>query len=156
MTDNQTGLMWEKKTSTCSGEVTCVNNAYSWSLTGTPADGTLFTTFIAGLNGGDYYSQSAGQIVSAGTGTCLANHCDWRIPTVAELNTIVESAATGCDSGSPCIDTAFVPTQAFFYWSSSSLASSAFRAWYVDFNDGYVYGNFKTSFFYARAVRSGR
>jgi hypothetical protein len=52
VTDNQTGLMWEKKTSTCSGEVTCVNNAYSWSLTGTPADGTLFTTFIAGLNGG--------------------------------------------------------------------------------------------------------
>jgi Collagen triple helix repeat (20 copies) len=55
VTDNQTGLMWELHTSTCSGEVTCYTNSYTWSINGSgPADGTLFTSFMAGLNGGDY------------------------------------------------------------------------------------------------------
>ena len=53
VTDNITGLMWEKKTSTCTGEITCWTNFYTWTSTGTLADGTLFTSFIAGLNGGD-------------------------------------------------------------------------------------------------------
>ena len=54
LTDNQTGLMWELQTSACSGEITCMNNIYTWSSNLSPADGTLFTGFIAGLNGGDY------------------------------------------------------------------------------------------------------
>ena len=78
-----------RQTTTCSGEITCYSNLYQWTLSGTAADGSLFETFLATLNGGDYYSPSVGQDVSAGVGTCLANHCDWRIPTVAELQTIV-------------------------------------------------------------------
>jgi hypothetical protein len=157
VTDNQTGLMWEMQTSTCTGEITCYTNLYSWSSTGTPADGTLFTVFIAGLNGGDYYSPSAGQIVSSGAGTCFANHCDWRIPTLAELITIRELSAAGCGSGSPCIDPAFGPTQAAYYWSSSSLASLAGYAWFVGFgNGGVTTFYFETNGGYARAVRSGR
>ena len=52
LTDRQTGLMWEIQTNTCAGEVTCYSNGYGWSATGSLADGTLFTSFIAGLNGG--------------------------------------------------------------------------------------------------------
>jgi hypothetical protein len=96
LTDNQTGLMWELQTSACSGEITCVNNSYSWSSSGTAADGTLFTNFLATLNGGDYTSPAAGQDVSNGPTACFANHCDWRIPTIAELNTIIETSAPGC------------------------------------------------------------
>jgi hypothetical protein len=156
VTDNQTGLMWEKKTSTCGGEVTCINNSYSWSSTGTLADGTLFTSFIAGLNGGDYYSPSAGQVVSEQPGPCLANHCDWRIPTVVELNSIIESG-TGCAGGLPCIDPAFGPTQASGYWSSSSGASNVNLAWGVTFYYGGAAAGFKTAGgVYARAVRSSR
>ena len=86
--------MWEMKTTcsevtcdatTCDGAITCEVNKYSWTSSlaagASAADGTLFTTFIAGLNGGDYYDPSAGQVVSAGAGSCFANHCDWRIPT---------------------------------------------------------------------------
>jgi Protein of unknown function (DUF1566) len=145
---------WEMQTSTCTGEVTCYSNQYTWSSTGTPADGTLFTSFIAALNGGDYYSPSAGQVVSGGVGVCFANHCDWRIPTIAELDTIDDLSASGCSSGSPCIDTAFGPTQASDYWSSSSSASFGISAWGVSFNNGLVFFNFKTISFYARAVRS--
>jgi hypothetical protein len=133
-----------------------VNNSYSWSSSGTAADGTLFTNFLATLNGGDYTSPSAGQDVSNGPSACFANHCDWRIPTIAELNTIIETSAPGCGSVSACIDPAFGPTQASFYWSSSSLAGSPFGAWGVFFSGGNV-GNYSKTFDnYARAVRSGR
>ena len=156
LTDHQTGLMWELQTSTCSGEITCVNNQYTWSSSGTAADGTLFTNFLATLNGGDFYSPSAGQDVSNGPTACFANHCDWRIPTIAELNTIIETSAPGCGSGSPCIDPAFGPTQASLYWSSSSLAGYPDGAWFVNFGGGVFTSFFKTFDYYARAVRSGR
>lgn len=155
LTDNQTGLMWELQTSTCSGEITCFNNTYTWSTGDNSPDGTLFTTFLATLNGGDYYSPSAGGIVSNGPAACFSNHCDWRIPTVAELKTILEPSATGCDSGGPCIDSAFAPTQAVAYWSSSSAAG--YYAWLVGFfNNGFVNTNVNTNPFYARAVRTAR
>jgi hypothetical protein len=155
VTDNLTGLMWEMQTSACSGEVTCWYNTNNWSPD-TTADGTLFTGFIAGLNGGDYYSPSAGQDVSAGAGSCFANHCDWRLPTITELQTIVESTASGCGSGSPCIDPVFGPTKPNVFWSSSSVAGSPFVAWGVDFDNGLVGKDSKDGYFYARAVRSGR
>jgi hypothetical protein len=156
LTDNQTGLMWELQTSACGGEITCVNNSYTWSTGVNNPDGTLYTSFLATLNGGDYYSPSAGQDVSNGPTACFANHCDWRIPTIAELNTILETSAPGCGSGSACIDPAFGPTQASGYWSSSSLAGNPNGAWFVYFFDGFVNGFNKTNVLCARAVRSGR
>jgi hypothetical protein len=156
LTDHQTGLMWELKTSACSGEITCVNNEYTWSTGDNNPDGTLYTSFLATLNGGDYTSPSAGQDVSNGPTACFANHCDWRIPTIAEWNTIIETSAPGCGSGSACIDPAFGPTQASDYWSSSSWAGGPIDAWNVYFGNGNVGGNVKTYDNYARAVRSGR
>jgi hypothetical protein len=156
LTDHQTGLMWELKTSACSGEITCVNNQYTWSSSATASDGSLFTSFLATLDGGDYASLSAGQDVSNGPTPCFANHCDWRIPTIAELNTIIETSAPGCTTGSPCIDPAFGPTQASNYWSSSSWAGDPNGAWFVNFFNGNVSLLNKTDGIYARAVRSGR
>jgi len=155
VTDNQTGLMWQMQTSTCGGEITCYTNTYTWSSTGTAADGTLYTTFLATLNGGDYYSPSAGQDVSAGPGACFANHCDWRIPNIVELKSILLSLYP-CGT-SPCIDPAFGPTQVSFYWSSSSLAGGPLFPWIVLFANGFVDNDsFKSNDFYARAVRDGR
>jgi Protein of unknown function (DUF1566)/Collagen triple helix repeat (20 copies) len=156
VTDNLTGLMWEKQTSACTGEITCWTNSYTWTSTGTLADGTLFTSFIAGLNGGDYYSASAAQVISAGAGACFANHCDWRIPTVAELNTIIESSASGCDVIAPCIDLAFGPTQQDYYWSSSAAAGFAQYAWIVSFHYAGDNNATKNNVSFARAVRGGR
>jgi hypothetical protein len=160
VTDNQTGLMWEIETNTsCAGVVTCTTSQYTWSSSGTLADGTLFTTFIAGLNGGDYYSPSAGQDVSTGAGSCFANHCDWRIPTLVELQTIVEITAPGCQTSAPCIDPIFGPTAPLnqsAYWTNSTYSAGTSGAYLVYFLDGAVLTDNKTQGGFARAVRSIR
>jgi hypothetical protein len=115
----------------------------------------LFTSFIAVLNGGDYYSPSAGLDVSANPGTCLANHCDWRIPTIVELQSIIALSA-GCNSGNPCIDPAFGPTPTASFQSSSSSASNLSGVWNVNFFNGSLLVNPKGNGNTARAVRSGR
>jgi hypothetical protein len=155
LTDNQTGMMWEIETTTCSGEVTCYTTSYLWTSSGTAADGTLFTIFLAGLNGGDYFSPSVGQDVSNGPSSCFANHCDWRIPTVAELQTIYYSVACAT-SGVACINPSFGPTENYYYWSFSTLASAGGSngAYAIDFGGGGVQGYGKNQSIYARAVRT--
>ena len=148
--------MWEKKSAAGTGDVHDVNKAYSWSAASPyqKPDGTLFTTFLAGLNGGDYYNPTDMLDENAGAGTCFANHCDWRIPTKVELQGILLSPWP-CGT-SPCIDPTFGPTQASLYWSSSSLAGNPSYAWVVAFSSGYVHVDGKNDAYYARAVRGGR
>jgi hypothetical protein len=161
VTDNRTGLMWELQTVTCTGEVTCVDNEYTWSASGVAADGTLFTTFIAGLNGGDYYSPSIGQIVNpdldSTTFACLANHCDWRVPTASELVSLFFVTPVCSLPGFPCIDGVFLPTQASGYWSSSAEPTLTQFALGVNFHeDNNGFDATKTIQHYARAVRTAR
>jgi hypothetical protein len=161
VTDNRTSLMWELQTVACTGEVTCVNNEYSWSASGVAADGTLFTMFIAGLNGGDYYSPSIGQIVNpdldSTTFACLANHCDWRIPTASELVSLFYVTPVCSLPGFPCIDGAFLPTQASGYWSSSTEPALPQFVLGVNFHqDNNGFDATKTIQHYARAVRTAR
>ena len=159
VTDNKTGLMWEKKLSsadaTCLSAtqaingVRCQQNTYNWSANHAPwtdPTGTLYSDFLQALNGLNVANGAA----------CFAGYCDWRLPTIAELRTIL-SAPYPC-APSPCLDTAtFGPTQAAFYWSSSSPAGDPDAAWGVDIANGGVGNNFKVDVdMYARAVRTGR
>ena len=151
VTDCTTGLMWELKDTACAtGDVHCVNNPYTWSGasygTTNIQDGTLFTQFLTTLNT---------DASADGINTCFANHCDWRIPNIAELRGIL-LAPYPC-TVVPCIDPAFGPTQASLYWSSSSIAGGPGIAWGVYFSVGFVgNGIFKYNGYYARAVRGGR
>ena len=159
VTDNVTGLMWEKKLASSdasclsgtqsSRNVRCVQNLYVWSATVPNPDGTLYSDFLAKIN----LNSSL-----AGNTACFANRCDWRIPTIVEVQGILLAPNPNCPS-SPCIDATFGPTQASGYWSSSSSASSPNSAWYVSFADGTVDFITKSPVFvgfYARAVRGGR
>jgi len=116
VTDFQTGLQWEKKVAG-SGCLHCVEDQYYWSgaSAGDP-DGDVFTEFLAALNHNFVFvigaTEGATQgiieppIILAG---CFANHCDWRLPTTPELQTIAApSAPGGCNPCNQiCVDPIF-------------------------------------------------
>lgn len=147
VTDNSTGLVWEKKTD--DGGVHDKDNTYSWSTGDNSFNGTAASVFLATLN----------------TSPCFVGHCDWRLPTIVELGGqeasgtatggIVDLTAPGCTSGSPCINAIFGPTLSGFYWSSSTWQSDPGVAWGVFFNYGNVVGSDKTFGRFVRAVRDG-
>jgi hypothetical protein len=78
----------------------------------------------------------------------LANHDDWRLPNINELQSIVDYS-----KNNPSIDTvAFPGTMSSGYWSSTTGVDSN-DAWYVYFNCGFVYDGYKYNSLFVRAVR---
>jgi hypothetical protein len=149
ITDNNTGLMWEKKDD--SGGIHDKDNSYFWwggVSGGYLMNGTMVTVFLATLNSKPLY---------------FAGHCDWRIPNKKELESIVDeeqygpavSAAfnNGCELG--CTVTACSCTASDHYWSSTTQASNPRNAWIVDFSDGSMWQVYKDDNTYVRAVRGG-
>jgi hypothetical protein len=145
VTDSKTRLMWEKKTTACAGEVTCRDDTYTWSTGDNNPDGTLYSTFLPAMNGELYFG---------GSYTCFSGYCDWRIPTINELRSLLSAGFPNCTSSS-CFDPIFGPTQPV-YWSSSPLPGNAGNAWVIDLGDGVVAGTNETITHFARAVRGGR
>lgn len=145
ITDVNTGLMWEKICDQDPPGATCpaehdVDTTYTWE--------NAFAVKIAALN--------------AGAG--FANHTDWRVPNLKELENIV-NLQTFNPAISPAFNTGCVPPcsvltcsctfPSSFYWSSSSAAFNGFYAWNVGFNDGNVNFDGKTQPRFVRAVRGG-
>ena len=124
ITDDRTGLMWEKKTrppNSSSDDVHNVNYGYFWSapeVTGTEPDGTAFTMFLRILNESRF-----------------AGHSDWRLPTRQELLSIVDA------SKYPRINEIFGPANVkrrpptCYYWTSETRTEipGDHNAWAVNF-----------------------
>jgi uncharacterized protein DUF1566 len=145
VSDYDTGLQWEKKVNPGGGTTDAhdVNNGYSWSISGTAADGTAFTDFLSRLNA---CSSAPGFFGNAG----FAGHCDWRLPTLEELQPIEDC------SFSPCINPIFGPTRLGGYWSSTTDASNSAGAWEVGFFTADVFSGRKlANGIFVRAVRGG-
>lgn len=144
VTDYDTGLQWEKKGAAGGGpnyaDPHDMDNTYRWSDF-IKTDGT---GFLEQLNG------------ESGTGTsvnaCFASHCDWRLPTILELQTIlIEPYPCGT---SPCIDPIFGPTATYDYWSSTTYVLDYTSAWSVYFGNGSLVTDIKyNTVIHARAVR---
>ena len=150
ISDLQTGLMWEKK-STADGaedlfDPSDVDNVYTWTdiydLDHSNPDGTAFQLFLAQLNGVVAETDEMEQ---------LGGYSDWRMPTGWELQTIQD-----CSFSEACIDPIFGPTAPTRYWSSSSNFGGPGPdfAWGVDFEDGGSGLDSKNSALPVRAVRN--
>ena len=136
VTDNLTGLQWEIKTDDDS--VHDKDNVYTWSVVPpafSAANGTAFTIFLASLN-------------DAGAG-CFAGHCDWRLPTFAELASVLLCSAT------TCWDPVFGLSVANLRWSASTYPTAPGRAWSVSLFDGSAQSLDKYNELWVRAVRGG-
>ena len=151
ITDNTTGLMWEKKSR--DGLIHDFGNTYTWSgvsyyFDTDIMDGTITSTFLATLN----------------SGSGFAGHTDWRIPNLNELLTLVEyqNQIPAVDSvfNTNCVPSCTVTTcsctQPNTYWSSTTHAGPPEYAWSVDFYYGLASFDFKSSNLHVvRAVRGG-
>lgn len=133
VTDNRTGLTWEKKTDAN------VNDNYTWH--------SAFD-YIAELNA-----------MNGGAG--FAGHNDWRLPNIKELLTIVDYGRSN-PSIDPIFGPTAGKLNFVNFWSSTSWAAfyPEYNAWSVNFRD--AYGDYsgmlafgKASFLRVRAVRGG-
>jgi len=153
ITDNVTGLMWEKKSA--DGSIHNQDNVYTWSGASYGStnimDGTV-TTFLATLNSGGGF----------------AGHTDWRIPNYKELVSILNleksvpavspAFNTACASGCPVTSCSCTKSQV--YWSSTTNRGNPGAAWGVNFLNGFVsayakWSNDYPNLQYVRAVRGG-
>ena len=109
MTDNRTGLMWQKCPAGSSGSDCSVGSAdtYSWA-------GALQYAQTLNASGG------------------FANFSDWRLPNTKELESLVEEACYD-----PAINISLFPNNGnSLYWSSSPRADAPVYAWAVKFDWG--------------------
>ncbi|MBI4602372.1 MAG: DUF1566 domain-containing protein [Planctomycetes bacterium] len=125
VTDNCTGLMWQKDTADVNG------------------DGRLSQEW----DGGDAVPWC--DALAYCESLTFADHDNWRLPNVRELQSIVNY---GRDD--PPLDPVFGAAAFTFHWSSTSHAVDPVYAWRVSFGAGEVYGEDKVNGYYVRAVRN--
>jgi hypothetical protein len=142
ITDNNTRLMWEKKS--LDGNTTTNihhrDRMYTWA--------NAFAEYIAGLNAGGGF----------------AGYTDWRLPNAKELQTIMNHEIANpsvssefnnsCVAGCTVLTCSCTPPSAF-YWSSTTSAGSPSDAWGVHFSVWNVVMFGKSNPAFVRAVRGG-
>ena len=129
ITDDATGLMWEKLTD--DGSIHDKDNTYNWD--------NAFLVKIADLN----------------TAPCFAGQCDWRLPNVNELQTLADYGRFN-PAIDPAFNNGLDSfTRSSVYWSSTTSAGSPGLAWGVIFADGFVRAIGMSNFGFVRAVRGG-
>ncbi|MEN6538889.1 MAG: DUF1566 domain-containing protein [Mizugakiibacter sp.] len=79
----------------------------------------------------------------------LAGHRDWRLPTRAELLSLVDDTRHD-----PAIDSSIFECHPSWYWTSTPTAWASSCAWLVSFSYGLAYFNPRNGLAFVRAVRA--
>ena len=135
--DNADGTVTHKKTG-----LTWMRCALGQTWDGTNCSGTTQTySWQGALDAADAWNTAGG----------YAGYTDWRVPTVNELRSLVE---TKCHS--PAINAGIFPnTSQDWHWSSSPDAYGSGNAWIVDFYSGSSGASFQSFGREVRLVRGG-
>lgn len=142
VTDNNTGLMWQRCTVGQNNDSSCSGSAqsYNWYK----ASGT-------------YHANSNPSSQDVCGSLTLGGHSDWRLPSKKELMSIVDY---NIPYSGAAINTTYFPNPHAYFWSSTTVAGHPDYAWTVGFGAGSVV-NFHRDFsyyyaFYVRCVRAGQ
>lgn len=137
--DNHTGLMWEKKTD--DNGLHDKNNVYTWYNPDAQSNG--------GKAGYENNGKNTYQFVNTVNSQGLCGYKDWRLPTLEELHSIVNYGTFN-----PSVDTTYFPnTLSYWYWTSSSSASSNELVRVTTFLNGSDNINYKSDNSYIYLVR---
>ena len=138
-TDLNTGLMWEIKTD--DGSIHDVDNVYTESTDGS-APNDVFNVFLAQLN----------------TYPSLGGFTDWRLPTIKELQSLVDysvpSPGPTVDSGLPGFTATNAQVGYEYYMSSTTVADETYRVWGLRFDTTNVGPIGRSCDWHVRAVRN--
>ena len=146
--DNYTGLIWEAKVDDAT-DLSHFTHTYTWFNPDGSRNGGQ-----AGLaNGGNCQGSpcDVSAYVAAFNQLRMCGVTDWRLPTRAELASIVHAGRTH-----PALDPTFFPLGAGLYWTSTPSAADPASAWVVDFDSGSIQTELKTTASRIRLVREVR
>ncbi len=148
--DNVTGLMWEVKTD--DNGLHDKNWRYSWYEPYDTKNGG-YAGYQNGSTCGTPGACNTDAYVKAVNTAGWCGYKDWRIPSKAELLSIVDYSQLNI-----MIDTSYFPDiVSDWFWSSSPYANDVNSAWVVNFNtNGNDYSTYKNHDYAVRLVRGGQ
>lgn len=162
ITDEATGLMWEKKDDNNAGGMHDKDTTHTWA--------NAFAVHLSLMNGtcdGDGVTSCLNDAACTGIGNGLCGHAgfrDWRLPNFLELLTILDMEqgpssppttfpAFDATCSSACTIAGCSCTASAGYWSSTTVAGTPISAWNVNFSTGLAGTLAKTTPQAVRAVR---
>jgi len=146
--DNYSGLIWEAKVNDPE-DPGHVGHTYTWYHPDGSSNGGQSGVPDGGLCQGGPCDSTA--YVAAFNELRMCGATDWRLPTRQELSSIVHAGRSN-----PALDGNFFPLGAGLYWTATPSANDPAAAWAVDFNDGSIRTELKTTAGRVRLVREVR
>lgn len=153
--DNVTGLIWEVKTTTGlrsqNHTYTWFNSSNTWFNTSNPDEGSGIASGGTCETTGRCDTEKYVADVNTGMGLCGA--ADWRMPTVRELQSIVNLNNLYYDEE---IDPAYFPSPPSLVWSDLPHLAYISAAWSVNLRNGGIGADNPARDLYVLLVRGGK